>query len=208
MTSTNQHETNLVDILKQFSNEYIHLYQLKHKHLPILEHDEEWPSPCELPLDGTSDEKNIDNSFLSAGEVFWKPALMKTSAQCEPEFTFDNVESALDMALHCDIKTYFTTLFSESLDASCEEGNLALLFAWNDADFQRLQENLIGHILMKRRLKQAETVFFAVTDEEDMIISIDNQSGSVWVERVGCEPHKRLAKSLAEFISILKPQVG
>lgn len=204
MTSTIQNETNLVDILKKFSAEYVYQYQLKHKHLPIIEHDEEWPSPCELPCD----PKNVDYSLLSTGEVFWQPTVMQTTTELEPKFNFDNVESALEIVLHCDIKKYFTSLFSESLDASCEEGNLSLLFAWNDADFQRLQENLIGHILMKRRLKQAETVFFAVTDEEDMIISIDNQSGSVWVERVGCEPHKQLAKSLSEFISILKPQVG
>jgi SecY interacting protein Syd len=84
---------------------------------------------------------------------------------------------------------------------------LSLLFAWNKDDFERLQENLIGHILMKRRLKQEETVFFAVTDEEDMIISVDNASGSVWVERVGCKPHKQLSDSLAQFISQLTPVV-
>jgi SecY interacting protein Syd len=59
---------------------------------------------------------------------------------------------------------------------------------------------------MKQKLKQAETIFFAVTDEEDMIISLDNISGEVWVERVGCKPHKKLSNSLVEFISQLTPK--
>jgi len=61
---------------------------------------------------------------------------------------------------------------------------------------------------MKQRLKQAETVFFAVTDEEDMIITINNETGAVWVERVGCEPHKKLADSLAQFLTNIIPRVS
>ena len=55
-----------------------------------------------------------------------------------------------------------------------------------------------------KKMKQ-ETVFFAVTDEEDMIISIENATGAVWVERVGCKPHKKLSDSLTQFISQLIP---
>lgn len=200
MTSSNQTKTNLVNVLQQFSAQYIEQYQLVHKHLPLIEHDENWPSPCELAL---SDDETINLPPLST-QVFWRPTLIGKVQ----ELNFDNVESALEIELHEDIKRYFTAQFSESLDASCEEGQLTLLFAWNEADFERLQENLIGHILMKRRLKQAETIFFAVTDEEDMIISVDNDSGAVWVERVGCKPHKKLAESLPQFISTLVPRVN
>jgi SecY interacting protein Syd len=199
MTSSNQTKANLVALMQQFSKEYVNQYQHVHSHLPKIEHDEEWPSPCEV---SNINDKN-EQEFLSPGEVFWQPVNMEK----EQELNFDNVESALELTLHPDVNTYFTTLFSESLDATCEEGDLSLLFSWNTKDFQRLQENLIGHILMKQRLKQAETIFFAVTDEEDMIISIDNDTGSVWVERVGCKPHKKLADSLAQFISKLTPKV-
>lgn len=58
---------------------------------------------------------------------------------------------------------------------------------------------------MKQRLKQDETIFFAVTDEEDMIISVDNNNGEVWVERVGCKPHKKISDSLVEFLRQLTP---
>lgn len=192
MTSSNE---NLADKLQQFTQQYIASYQQVHGCLPIIEQDSEWPSVCE--------QATTDSSSLAQNEVYWQPVKTDISE----ELTFENVESALELTLHEDVKTYFTLLFSESLDARCEEGELTLLFPWNLNDFQRLQENIIGHILMKRRLKQEETVFFAVTDEEDMIISVDNNSGSVWVERVGCKPHKQLSDSLAQFISQLTPVI-
>jgi SecY interacting protein Syd len=195
MTSSNQANEHLVKILQQFSEQYIVDYKKVHSCLPTVEQDEEWPSPCE--------QLASDKNKVVEGEVYWQPVVIDKNE----ELSFENVESALDFSLHNDIKTYFTSFYSESLDARCEEGELSLLFAWNKNDFQRLQENLIGHILMKRRLKQQETVFFAVTDEEDMIISIDNSNGSVWVERVGCKPHKKLSDSLAQFISQLKPVI-
>lgn len=195
MTSSNQSNENLVQILQQFSEKYIIEHQQVHACLPIVEQDDEWPSPCE--------KRTTEQKSLAEGQVYWQP----TAIEKNEELSFENVESALNLTLHNDIKTYFTLLYSESLDARCDEGELSLLFAWNKKDFERLQENLIGHILMKQRLKQKETIFFAVTDEEDMIISIDNASGSVWVERVGCKPHKQLSDSLAQFISQLTPVI-
>ena len=81
------------------------------------------------------------------------------------------------------------------------------LQAWSKADFERLQQNLIGHLMMKARLKQSPTLFFAVTDEEDLNIVIDNIKGNVALEYVGKEPHKVLATSLAEFISQTTPSL-
>lgn len=196
MTSSNQAKINLVTVLQNFSKQYVNQYQQHHSHLPVIEQDSDWSSPCEVS------QNNCEKS-LSQGETFWQPVNIDE----KEGLTFDNVESALELTLHQDIKTYFTTLYSESLDATCEEGELSLLFAWNKDDFQRLQENLIGHVLMKQRMKQKETLFFAVTDEEDMIISIDNETGCVCVERVGCEPHKKVADSLAQFISKMDPKV-
>jgi SecY interacting protein Syd len=197
MTSSNHTKLNLVDILQQFSKQYVKNYQDTYLHPPKVEQDKQWLSPCEDAYTNISTEYKA----LPSGEVYWRPVDIEKGHK----LNFDNVETALEMTLHPDIKTYFTTLYSENLDATCEEGNLSLLFAWNKDDFQRLQENLIGHILMKQRLKQAETVFVAVTDEEDMIISVENDTGTVWVERVGCKPHKKLADSLAQFINTLTP---
>ena len=195
MTSSNQTNEKLVAALQQFSNEYISKYQDVYSHVPIIEQDNDWPSPCEVSYES--------NESAPKGQTYWQPV----KVECGEGLSFDNVESALELTLHQDIKTYFTSLYSESLDGICEEGELSLLFAWNKDDFQRLQENLIGHVLMKQRMKQKETLFFAVTDEEDMIISVDNETGSVWVERVGCEPHKKLAESLAQFIKKISPMI-
>lgn len=192
MTSSNSLNVHnsLSTSLEQFANQYINDYQQRHGHLPQIEQDAQWTSVCEQSV---ADEEGI---------VYWQPIAIS-----EQKLSFANVESALDLTLHADIKTYFTALYSDSLNANCEDGELSLLFAWNNDDFQRLQENIIGHILMKQRLKQTETIFFAVTDEEDTIISIVNNTGEVWVERVGCNPHKKLADSIADFIQQLTPMV-
>ncbi len=178
----------LDDLVWQFSQDYLQAYQQRFQHLPIIEQAEDWPSPCEQG---------------QHQEVFslWQPTKVMKA------LTFDNVESALEVELHPDIKQYFTTMYSDSLDASCLEGDLSLLFAWNEKDFARLQENIIGHILMKTKLKQKLTVFFAITDDEDHILSLDNATGAVWVEKVGCEPHKKIADTLAEFIEQLTPRI-
>jgi len=192
MTSTNK---TLTQMLLNFSKDYCQQHIEQFGHLPTVEHDEQWLSLCEI---GPHD------SSLH----YWQPIAVEVerlSNDNEVELSFSNVESALNLELHPDIKTYFTTIFSGALDASCSEGQLSLLFAWNREDFARLQENIIGHILMKQRLKQAETVFFAVTDEDDMIISVDNSSGEVWVEQVGCKPHKKISDSLIDFIKQLTP---
>jgi|JQIA01.1.fsa_nt_gb Syd protein. len=202
MTSSNSlcANNNLPQALHQFAKLYIKNYQHCHNQLPKIEHDVQWVSPCEQGGIEKGDTKKIK---AEKSVVSWQPVEI-TSAD---ELSFENVESALALTLHPDIKTYFTTIYSEQLAAKTEDGDLSLLFAWNKDDFQRLQENIIGHILMKRRLKQAETVFFAVTDEDDMIISIDNDTGAVWVEQVGCKPHKKLSNSITEFITQLTPIV-
>jgi len=190
MTSTNQ---TLADELLNFSRDFSKQHNEQFGHLPIIERDEQWPSSCEQGPHNDSHN-------------YWQPVLIHNEKEKVVEvLSFANVESALNLELHQDVKTYFTTIFSSDIEAKCDEGKLSLLFAWNREDFDRLQENIIGHILMKQRLKQTETVFFAVTDEEDMIISIDNASGEVWVERVGCKPHKKLSNSLASFIAQLTP---
>ena len=178
--------TELSDLLWKFSHEYVEQYKQKHGHLPLVDYDPLWESKCQ-------------QGFFDDNTIHWLPA------DAENNLLFDNVENALNIHFHPDFKTYFTRFYSESLNAQCEEGQLSLLFAWNVDDFERLQENIIGHVLMKQKLKQAITLFFAVTDEEDTILSIVNDTGEIWVERVGCEPHKKVADSFASFIQQLSP---
>jgi len=180
--------TSLSEIMTIFFDSYIEQYQKKHGQLPTIDIDDDWPSPCLQHI-------NNDN------ESFWQPIKISDS------LNFDNVAQALELSLHDDIQTYFTTYYSESINAVCSEGELSLLLPWSAEDFKRLQENIIGHILMKKRLKQPITIFFAVTDDEENILSVNNDNGEVWVERVGCLPHKKLSNSLVEFFQKISPHV-
>ncbi|WP_448567544.1 SecY-interacting protein [Thalassotalea ganghwensis] len=181
--------TKLSQKVLEFSERYVQAFMDEFEHLPVTEHDSEWPSPC------TKQPLNEDL-------ITWKPE------KIEDSLTFSNIEQALELAIHPDIVSYFTTIYGDNMAAVCSEGHLSLLFPWSQQDFLRLQENIVGHILMKKKLKQDITVFFAVTDQDEYFLSINNQDGSVWVERVGCKPHKRLADSLAQFFDTLTPLVS
>lgn len=148
--------------------------------------DEASPSPCQLGV-------------VSDGNVSWQPVLQ------QPAATFNNVEQALDLVLHPDIKTFYSLYFGAGLAATHAKGKLALLMVWNADDVARLQENMIGHILMKRRLRQRETVFFATTEDDEILLSVLNSTGEVYQEHVGREVTEKLADNLAEFISQLEP---
>lgn len=177
--------TPLKEQLWQFSQDYIEQYQQKHGSFPVADLDPDSISPCQL--------QTIDDD-----KTTWQ------SVKISENLNFTNVEQALEITIHTDFIDYFCTLYADEIKAKTTDGKLSLLFAWNNADFLRLQENIIGHILMKQKLKQTVTLFFAVTDEEDMILSLNNETGEIWVEQVGCEPHKKLANSMTEFIEQLQ----
>lgn len=174
--------------IKQFAQKYLDNFQQNNQSLPKIEHDSDWPSPCEV---GAIDKE---------GFIAWQPCEIR-----EP-LDFDNVEHALGFKLHPDVATYFTQIYSEALLGYCSEGRFELLFAWSKEDYQRLQQNIIGHVLMKQKLKQQPTIFFAVTDEDDINLVINNDNGEVWAEPVGCEPNKFLAPSLTQFIESISLQ--
>ncbi|GFD81356.1 protein Syd [Tenacibaculum sp. KUL118] len=170
--------------LHKFVSSYVE--EAKSEGLKIV-FDSDWPSPC-------YEETAKDGEWVK-----WTP---KGQA---PKLSFDNVEEALSLQLHPDYCTYFTSYFSDNLKAKAPQGNCELLQVFNHEDFARLQQNLIGHLLMKERLKQAPTLFFGLTDEEDFILTLVNDSGEVALEQVGKEPAQILAPSLAEFLAQLTP---
>lgn len=181
-------ETELAKSVIHFSEQFVVQFKKQLNHLPLVEKDELWPSEC---IQGDFDE-NLSK---------WQPVF------ASEKLSFSNVEDALGLALHESIKSYYSIIYSENIPAKCDEGHLQLLFAWSKEDFARLQENIIGHVLMKQKLKQPVTVFFAVTDDDDIMLSVNNESGEVWAERVGRVPHKKIADSLSDFISTLLPDV-
>ena len=70
---------------------------------------------------------------------------------------------------------------------------------------KRVQENLIGHLLVQKRLKLSPTLFIATLDSELEVISVCNMSGEVIKETLGTRKRTTLSPSLASFLNSLKP---
>ncbi|WP_158967052.1 SecY-interacting protein [Paraglaciecola sp. L3A3] len=181
-------DQDVVKALDQFINNYVSAAE-KSANALTVEYDPAWPSECCVVADD------------SVHEVCWQPKLRSDKAD------FSGLEKALELTIHSDLKLFYGRYWSDNLNAQSAKGALQLLQAWNLEDFERLQQNLVGHILMKRRLKQAETLFFAVTDEEDFILTLNNATGEVLLEQVGLKSNNILAPSLAEFIQSLEPDL-
>lgn len=175
----------LSDIYPQFIQQLL-LWQQQNQQMLRTWADQNSPSPCQL-------------GDIEQNEVQWQPVLQ------QPQADFSNVEHALELRLHSDIKQFYQLYYGAGLAAQHTRGKLMLLMVWNSDDVKRLQENIIGHIIMKRRLKQRETVFFATTEDDDIMLSVLNSSGEVYLEHVGQEVSEKLADSLAQFMDQLSP---
>lgn len=181
-------ENNIQDSLDAFIRRYLAAHDDAQKTLKI-EYDASWPSPCY-------------QSEAQEGEwVNWRPV-----KQSSP-LSFQNIEDALSLKLDKQYCEFFSRYWSEPLNAKAEDGLCQLLQVWNQDDAERLQENIIGHVLMKQRLKQTPTLFFGLTDAEDVILCVNNDTGEVVVEHVGKEPSRVLAKDLSTFLSGLTPAI-
>lgn len=173
--------------LKQF----IDTWQALHHQLPTVIDDPQWPSAC-LQADHTA----------SPGTRYWRPV-----AQTTPTDMFARLAEALGVDLHRDIVEYYQSYWSDPLWARADEGDLQLLQVWNAADLERLRANLIGHALAKQRQRLPLTLFFALTEPDDGIISLLNDDGSIWLEYPGTPPQRQLADNLAQFLGRLSPRL-
>ncbi|VTN11315.1 SecY interacting protein Syd [Raoultella terrigena] len=81
--------------------------------------------------------------------------------------------------------SYYTTQFAGDMQARFAGETMTLLQAWSPDDFQRMQENLIGHLVVQKRLKLSPTLFIATLDSELDVISVCNVSGEVLKETLG-----------------------
>ncbi|WP_137226537.1 SecY-interacting protein [Shewanella sp. MEBiC00475] len=133
--------------------------------------------------------------------VFWKPIKRDEIAD------FTNVEHALNIQLYPDIHAFYGQYFSAPLPFTSSFGEGELLQAWNQADFEILQQNVIGHLIMKQKLKQPLTWFIGVLGDGDEMLTVNNDDGSVWVEIPGQKQSTHIAASLSQFIEQLSPVV-
>ncbi|NMR25283.1 SecY-interacting protein [Pseudoalteromonas sp. NEC-BIFX-2020_015] len=164
-----------------FAKRQLELTQL----LPRIEHDSDWPSPCEV---GTADAKGL---------IQWQ-------AVCRsPNGSLTDLANALDVKFPDALNEYYGMFFAGCITAKIDEHEVELLQAWSIEDFDLLQQNITGHVLMKRKLKQDPTVFIGLTDQEDLLVSVLITTGEVCLEYVGKKPHHILAPNLAAFIEAL-----
>lgn len=163
------------------------LQHFENQNTPLqTEYDEAWPSPAI--------QKRVSDDLCE-----WHPVLQAA------DNSLAQLEKGLDIKVSPQLQSYYCRYWSDNIDSQTDRGGLQLLFVWNQDDFIRLQENLIAHVLMKRKLRQRDTLFFAVTDEDDWILSVLNDTGEVVLERVGQEPQEVLAPDLASFLDTLNP---
>lgn len=134
------------------------------------------------------------------GKVSWQ------AIQLDQSKSFSNVETALNIELFPSINEFYGSFYSAPMFFYSAWGEGELLQAWNHDDFERLQQNIIGHLMMKQKLKQPLTWFIGVMDEEQMI-TVNNDDGSVWLEVAGEVPTQKLSDSIESFISSLEPKV-
>ncbi len=183
----------LVENLDSFINAYIDLAGDDKRRL-LTGFDTDWLSTCLL-------FSEVQLTDVTNGEqMAWRPQLQPASSH------LGDLAAALEIEIHPQLADLFCRYYSHDLPATTERGDLDILQAWNQDDFERLQKNLISHVLMKRRLKQPETLFFATTDQDDFIISVDVASGNVMLEQVGKVPTEVLANDIASFIKTLTPR--
>ncbi|WP_108652069.1 SecY-interacting protein [Dongshaea marina] len=171
---------------------YIERWQhwCKSRHLePKQEFDADWLSPCQQ---GKPRED----------EIVWWPSERGRAGD------FSNVEQALELSLHSDVCQFYSHYFSGPLPALYKGLAIELVQPWNEEDFSRLQENLIGHLLMQKKLKRAPTLFIASCRDEMQIISVDNQSGEVLLEKLSKGQRIPLGVDLSGFLDRLEPWLG
>ncbi|TMO64527.1 SecY-interacting protein [Pseudoalteromonas aurantia] len=169
-------------ILRQVHKSHAQAYQSKHGTLPCMYYDKEWPSVCEV------------GEPMADGQIQW---------QAQPFEQADNLD-ALAHALECQfpeqLNLFYSQFFAGNIVAQFDGHQIELLQPWNHEDYERLQQNITGHVLMKRKLKQADTVFIGLTEQDDLLITVKLSSGEVCLEYVGKEPHHVLASSIEELL--------
>ncbi len=183
------HNYKFSNSLDNFFKRFINTTNANTGHLPITRNEVEWSSLCQQGKPFLSEDMQ--------DSIYWQPILKKSTQDMQ------GLEKALEIKLHPDISTFFCRYWSEQIDAIFEQGNLSLLFVWNETDMQRLIENQLGHAFHKICNKQNLTFFIACTDA-DYIISVENQSGQVVLERPGYAIEKILSPNLTQFINELE----
>ena len=171
--------------LTAFTQRYCDAWHQQHETWPQSEALFGIPSPCII---SSVDER-----------VLWQPQPFEGDA------TISAVERALDIVIQPAVHAFYATQFAGDMGGCFRDETLTLLQTWSVDDFQRVQENLIGHLVTQKRLKLSPTLFIATLDSEMEMISVCNLSGEVVKETLGRQQRTILAPTLADFLNRLEP---
>lgn len=171
--------------LNDFTRRYGELWQQQTGHAPASSDLYGIPSPC---IVATHED-----------EVWWLPQHFTLPKNLSA------VERALDIQLQPAVVAFFTAQFAGDMAGTYDGKALSLIQVWSEDDFTRVQENLIGHLVMKRRLKHSPTLFIATTESELDVVSVCNLSGEVIIEQLGTLKKQVIAPSLESFLNYLQP---
>ena len=176
-----------VELLGLFAEQYNKVVRDKTGSLPQIAQDPDWPSPCEQ---GEADSGQM---------IGWQPVRRKKQAD------FSGLENAMELTLHPSVVDYYGHYYSGPLLGMLAERELELLQIWNKDDQDRLQQNIIGHLLMQKKLKHSPTVFIGCVHNSEQMVSIDNETGAVVLEVAGVRERQVIAGSLSDFLKALQP---
>lgn len=170
------------DALDALMTRYQETHPVRH-----TEYVKEWNSP-------------IYGKIIDDDTVEWTPCRQETA------LSFAELEKALELTFHHSVKTLFGRWYAGDLNLDFDGHPVSLLQVQSAEDGERLLANLAGHILMKRRLKQPETIFIGLgIDKDDLLLSIQNDTGAVGLEWVGQAQHEVLADSLQDWLEQCMP---
>lgn len=165
------------------------LWQQQKQSLPLQYFDEDWLSPCQVG--------NVKN-----GQIEWMPV------KREQVVDLNNIEQALEIQLHPSIVDFFCAAYADCISCLFEDHPIDLIQVWNEDDFKLLQENMIAHFMMQKRLNKSASMFIASCSDEMQIISVLNATGQVQLETLGKGQEAILAENLADFLAMLQPIIA
>lgn len=171
--------------LKTFTRRYCDAWHQQHESWPQSEALFGIPSPCII--------SSVDEHIL------WQPQPF------DGEANISAIERALDIVIQPALHAFYTTQYAGDMGGRFLDEEITLLQTWSADDFQRVQENLIGHLVMQKRLKLPPTLFIATLDTELDVISVCNLSGEVLREKLGTPQRTVLAASLPDYLNAIQP---
>lgn len=127
--------------------------------------------------------------------------LMPSASKLPENLIFTYLEDALQLIVPTELKDYIGSYCHEDMTVDWQGQPVDLFFLKVEEDWHALQENWIGHVLMLRRLKLNDTLFFGIHRESEEMIVIQLSDGQVYSQVPGQACQQCLANDLASFLA-------